>query len=150
MNFYKELRRHDGKKITLEIFVIDGRLEVSIEGGEILLLENKPSKNSDLSKKILNYFNLKCHKAFKPLKANLTPINGRLREGFTEKDCYAVIDLKCSQWLGDEKMELYLRPATIFGNKMDSYLNESKSVPKTKKDKIDDIFSKRTKEEHEF
>lgn len=150
MDFFKELRKYDGKKVSLEIFVIDGRLEVSIEGGEILLLENRPNKSNEISKRVIQYLNLKTGKAFKPIKSNVTPINSRLREGFTEKDCCDVVDIKCLQWLGDQEWEMYLRPITLFGNKMDTYLNESKSVPKTKKEKIDEIFAIKEKEVHEF
>ncbi|MDN6206002.1 MAG: conserved phage C-terminal domain-containing protein, partial [Staphylococcus simulans] len=35
-----------------------------------------------------------------------------------------VIDTKVQQWSGDATMDKYLRPATLFGNKFDDYLNE--------------------------
>jgi hypothetical protein len=34
-------------------------------------------------------------------------------------------------------MVVYLRPQTLFGNKFESYLNESKTKPATKKSKYD-------------
>lgn len=34
-----------------------------------------------------------------------------------------MIDKKCSEWLGNSKMEQYLRPETLFGTKFEGYLN---------------------------
>lgn len=36
-----------------------------------------------------------------------------------------MIDWKTSEWLGNDKMDRYLRPETLFGTKFESYLNES-------------------------
>ena len=49
-------------------------------------------------------------------------IHARLAEGFTFDDFVAVIDKKCSEWLGTE-WEKFLRPETLFGTKFESYLN---------------------------
>ena len=51
-------------------------------------------------------------------------INARINEGYKETDFYKVIDVKCSKWLNDPKMNEYLRPETLFGTKFESYLNE--------------------------
>lgn len=50
-------------------------------------------------------------------------IDARFREGFGEEDFRAVIDNRCSAWLGDEDMAQYLRPETLFGTKFEGYLN---------------------------
>lgn len=50
-------------------------------------------------------------------------IKARLTEGFTVEDFKVVIDKKCAEWIGDEKMEKYLRPETLFGTKFEGYLN---------------------------
>jgi uncharacterized phage protein (TIGR02220 family) len=50
-------------------------------------------------------------------------VKARLAEGFTVDDFKAVIDKKCAEWIGDEKMEKYLRPETLFGPKFEGYLN---------------------------
>jgi uncharacterized phage protein (TIGR02220 family) len=52
-----------------------------------------------------------------------TVIKARLSEGFTVDDFKTVIDKKCAEWIGDEKMEKYLRPETLFGTKFEGYLN---------------------------
>lgn len=50
-------------------------------------------------------------------------IDARFREGFAEADFRAVIDNRAAAWLGDEDMEQYLRPETLFGTKFEGYLN---------------------------
>ena len=50
-------------------------------------------------------------------------IDARFREGFGEEDFRAVIDGRAAAWLGDEDMEQYLRPETLFGTKFEGYLN---------------------------
>lgn len=50
-------------------------------------------------------------------------IKARLNEKFTVEDFKTVIDKKTAEWIGDEKMEKYLRPETLFGTKFESYLN---------------------------
>ncbi len=50
-------------------------------------------------------------------------IRARWRDGFRLADFKRVIDAKCDEWL-DTDMEKYLRPATLFGTKFESYVNE--------------------------
>ena len=50
-------------------------------------------------------------------------IHARLEEGFKVDDFKTVIDKKCAEWIGDPKMEKYLRPETLFGTKFEGYLN---------------------------
>ena len=50
-------------------------------------------------------------------------IKARLKEGYTVKDFYTVIDKKCTDWKGTE-YEKFLRPETLFGNKFEGYLNQ--------------------------
>lgn len=86
--------------------------------------ENNKEK-LNLANEIIAYLNLKTSKKFKSTnKETLKHINGRLSEGATLDDFKKVIDIKCSQWLGDPKMEEYLRPSTLFApSKFESYLN---------------------------
>ena len=75
-------------------------------------------------KNIVEYLNQKAGKKFKSTsKDTRQHINARLAEGYTVADFQAVIDKRCAAWLGDPKMEEYLRPATLFGPKFESYLN---------------------------
>lgn len=54
-------------------------------------------------------------------------IDARLNEGFTVEDFEKVIDIKAKEWLGTD-MEKFLRPATLFSNKFESYLNQKEST----------------------
>lgn len=74
---------------------------------------------------IMNYFNSKANKKFKSnTKATLKIIQSRLNENFTVDDFKRVIDIKVNEWANDNKMKMYLRPETLFGNKFESYLNQ--------------------------
>ena len=56
-------------------------------------------------------------------------IRARVNEGFTVEDFYKVIENKVCTWKDDPKMDQYLRPATLFGTKFESYLNEKATKP---------------------
>ena len=74
---------------------------------------------------ILNYFNQQAGTSYRASsKATQQLINARTNEGFTVEDFKNVIDIKVAAWKNDLKMSQYLRPATLFGTKFESYLNE--------------------------
>lgn len=74
---------------------------------------------------ILNYFNQQAGTSYRASsKATQHLINARTNEGFTVDDFKKVIDIKVANWKDDPKMSKYLRPATLFGTKFESYLNE--------------------------
>ena len=85
-------------------------------------------------KEIVNYLNQRTGSQYKST-TNKTQklIKARWNEGFRLEDFETVIDKKCVEWMGDEEMEKYLRPPTLFGTKFESYLNQL-SVKNTKKD----------------
>lgn len=88
-------------------------------------LDGGQQKETD---EIIFYLNEKTGKHYKvktPKTVRL--IRARLKEGFTVEDFKAVIEKKCDDWLGNEKMERYLRPETLFGTKFEGYLNEAPS-----------------------
>ena len=73
---------------------------------------------------IVSYLNEKAGTKYKATTSKTkSAINARLSEGFTVEDFKTVIDKKCAEWIGDEKMEKYLRPETLFGTKFEGYLN---------------------------
>lgn len=78
---------------------------------------------SNIYERIISYLNEKSGKHFRIGNEVKVKIDARINSGATEEDFYKVIDNKCSQWLNDPKMNEYLRPITLFGNKFDSYLN---------------------------
>lgn len=100
---------------------------------------------------IINYLNEKTGKSFKP-STSLTKraITARWNEGFSMEDFKVVIDTMAKQWIGNEKMERYLRPETLFGPKFEGYLQQGKDevevvTPTPRQQKDDDewqaIFS---------
>ncbi|MGJ0848293.1 conserved phage C-terminal domain-containing protein [Tissierella praeacuta] len=87
---------------------------------------NDNNDNKDIYADIVEYLNSKTNKNFKHTsKATQRHISARLNEKYTLDDFKKVIDIKTSHWLGDPKMETYLRPETLFGTKFESYLNEN-------------------------
>ncbi|WP_413211692.1 conserved phage C-terminal domain-containing protein [Lactobacillus iners] len=82
--------------------------------------------------RVIKYLNAKAGTNYRATnKATQRLIKARFNEGMTTKDFKKVIDNKCDDWLKDPKMCEYLRPATLFGSKFESYLNQ-KTKPKTK------------------
>lgn len=85
---------------------------------------------------IVEYLNKRTGKKFKyKSKATQRLIKARWNEGFELDDFKKVIDNKCLDWLKDEKMSEYLRPATLFGTKFESYLNQKTKQTKQQKEK---------------
>ena len=87
---------------------------------------NTENNNNILSicKEIISYLNLKAKKNFKVNTASHHKfIKARLKEGYVLEDFKKVVDIMVSKWEGTE-YEQYLQPQTLFGNKMDNYLNQ--------------------------
>lgn len=63
---------------------------------------------------VLEYLNEKAGRDYRPVKANLSLITARLKEGATVEECRAVVDAKVEEWSADTKMRGYLRPKTLF------------------------------------
>lgn len=75
---------------------------------------------------IIDYLNFKTGRNYNAkAKCNRDAIKARFNEGATLEDFKNVIDKKVFDWLKDKKMNIYLRPTTLFGTKFDSYLNQS-------------------------
>ena len=84
------------------------------------------SKTDDIPyDRVIKYLNAKAGTNYRATnKATQRLIKARFNEGMTTKDFKKVIDNKCNDWLKDPKMCEYLRPATLFGSKFESYLNQ--------------------------
>lgn len=90
--------------------------------------------------KILNAFNLICGKSFRPTVGNLKPINARLKEGYDYQDFVAVIEHFNKLWSNDPKFSPYLQPTTIFNNKFDGRLEQTKNANIERLDPLDVLF----------
>jgi len=83
------------------------------------------SERKILVDQVIQYLNEKTNSDYKPsTQRTLSLIRAREREGFTLEDFKKVIDIKTEEWLTDSRMNQYLRPATLFGSKFESYLNQ--------------------------
>lgn len=97
---------------------------------------NNINTYTDEIKEIVTYLNERTGSKYRPsTKETKSHINARLNEGFTVEDCKTVIDVKTDEWLGDEKMQKFLRPQTLFGTKFESYLNQ---LSPSKKEKVEE------------
>lgn len=77
-----------------------------------------------ICKEILDYLNEKTGKNFKSTtKAHQKFIIARLNEGYKLEDFKYVVDVMYARWKFTD-YEQYLQPQTLFGNKMDNYLNQ--------------------------
>ena len=91
--------------------------------------ENTKTENNNnkllICKKVISYLNLRAKKNFKVDTASHQKfIKARLKEGYVLEDFKKVVDVMVVKWKGTE-YEQYLQPQTLFGNKMDNYLNQS-------------------------
>ena len=90
--------------------------------------ENTNTENNNnkllICKEVISYLNLKAKKNFKVDTASHQKfIKARLKEGYALEDFKKVVDIMVAKWKGTE-YEQYLQPQTLFGNKMDNYLNQ--------------------------
>ena len=116
-----------GSQITLQ-----GQSNNLTGGSQITLHNNISNKNIDniLIKDIVAYLNEKTGSNYKwQSKDTQKHISARIKDGYTFNDFKTVIDVKSAEWLGDMKMSRYLRPATLFGTKFESYLNQKPGKP---------------------
>jgi len=86
-------------------------------------------ENPDV-RSVLSYLNDRAKRNYRPVKANLSLIAARLKEGATVDECRAVIDAKVAEWASDPKWSKYLRPETLFNaRKFAQYVGELDSNP---------------------
>ena len=83
---------------------------------------------SSLSSDLISYLNDKAGTSHEPTRSVIKQIQGLLDSGYTPFQIRTVIDKKCDEWLGDDKMRGYLRPSTLFGSKFDEYLSAPVSL----------------------
>ena len=93
-----------------------------------------PKKKTDLMpavSEIIAYLNDRAGTKYRVYsRATQELIKGRLDERYTVEDFKRVIDNMAAAWKGDERMEQYLRPETLFKRShFESYLN-TKPKPK--------------------
>lgn len=104
--------------------------DVSVTSRDGTDIDKELDKERDIDKEkipysdIIKYLNEATSKSFKVTQKWKDLIKARWNEGQRLDDFKKVIDVKTNQWLNNQEMNKYLRPATLFGNKFDDYLNE--------------------------
>lgn len=82
------------------------------------------NENVNVIKDVIDYLNNKLGTRYKYTTKDIqSHIKARLKEGFEYKDFVCVIDKKYKEWNGT-KMQIYLRPITLFSTNFQSYLNQ--------------------------
>lgn len=141
----KEVRQ--GNKLPNRIYIsaVDGTVNSTVSELEILqsgtvnntvseleILQTNKTDNNEIDNnnklsictEVITYLNLKTKKNFKVNTASHQKfIKARLKEGYVLEDFKKVVDIMVAKWKGTE-YEQYLQPQTLFGNKMDNYLNQ--------------------------
>lgn len=141
----QETHKQDCKKTTnKDAENLQTSLRVSYNNKEL----NKELKDKELSNKdilsakpdripyaeIVDYLNEKAGRQFKSsTKKTQSLIRARFNDGWKVDHFKTVIDNKVAQWKGDNNMQRYLRPDTLFGTKFEGYLNED-APKKTKQE----------------
>ncbi|TWT12054.1 conserved phage C-terminal domain-containing protein [Streptococcus sp. sy004] len=105
--------------------------------------KNKTDINNNIlftCQEILAYLNKVASKNFQAKsRSHQKVIQARLKEGYSLDDFKKVVDVMTASWKGTD-YEQYLQPQTLFGNKMDNYLN--KPMPK-KAQQVNDSIDER-------
>ncbi|UQS85817.1 conserved phage C-terminal domain-containing protein (plasmid) [Apilactobacillus apisilvae] len=85
---------------------------------------SKTEHDHSAAKEVIAYLNERTGKHYRNTSSNYRMIEPRLKD-YSVDDLKHVVDVKCSQWINDSKMNKFLRPATLFqASKIDGYLNE--------------------------
>ena len=135
IEYIREGEQIKQRNIYIEVSTNIDRVSINVgEGYQQKFKESTTSFNTTINKDIVEYLNLKTNSTYNHnTEGTVKNINARLNEGYTLEDFKTVIDKKTKQWLKDEKMNTFLRPITLFGNKFESYLNEKVEIVKEKK-----------------
>lgn len=82
----------------------------------------KADETAEVASSSLEHLNKKTGSCYDQTDTSLELIGSLLSAGYTEEDIRTVIDKKCAEWMGDDRMRPYLRPSTLFGEHFEEYL----------------------------
>ena len=146
----KEVRQGNNLPNRIYISAVDGAVDGTVNStvseleilqsgtvnstvSELEILQTNKTNNNEIDnnnnklsicKEVVSYLNLKAKKNFKVDTASHQKfIKARLKDGYVLEDFKKVVDIMVAKWKGTE-YEQYLQPQTLFGNKMDNYLNQ--------------------------
>lgn len=104
--------------------------EYDIEDETLGLVGESEGKPPPIEAEILAHLNAKAGRSYRRTDGNLKLIAARLRE--VDGDAAGVktmIDRQCALWLGDPKMEEFLRPETLFGKTKFGGYYDNRNLP---------------------
>jgi uncharacterized phage protein (TIGR02220 family) len=132
-----------GSELTVKQPLFNGRKGKEGKGKEGKgIMSISPRIDANVSK-VIDRLNAKAGTSFRNVESHAKLIRARIGEGYTVEDLLSVIDSKTSEWVGDEKMERYLRPETLFSQKkFSTYIGQANVIPLKKKDTsswVDDV-----------
>lgn len=140
---YKEKNLLVIKKLDKKISEIEAQKTIELKKQKSIPKQN-PNDKIKIVEQIILHLNNCAGKNYKTnSKIAINHINARLKDGYEFDDFIKVIEIKSTKWLGT-KYEDYLTPNTLFGVKMESYLNESIVIEKTKQEQNYEQVSKAT------
>ena len=84
-------------------------------------------KNEDIER-VVSFLNEKAGTKFKSDSVATQKSLTKLFVKFSAEEVEKVITSKSAEWLNDANMKKYLRPSTLFGNKFETYLEESNFI----------------------
>ena len=104
--------------------------------------EKKDIYDAQISE-IIDYFNQVAGKHYTGRsESHRKCITARLKEGYTVEEFKQVIDNMTREWMGDEKMERYLCPETIFNGKFETRLNNTETKAQKEKRETDELHER--------
>lgn len=138
----KENKEINKEKKENDIFTTNRKRVSRKKSKELAQIENEKISISFVPK-IIDFLNQKTGKNFlstntKTRKVIIT----RRKEGFTLTDFKKVIENQTRIWKDVPIMRPYLRPETLFGNKMESYLNSQTKLTKTQQKVEEHVIDK--------
>ena len=118
------------EKVPLDKIKIKNKKKIKSNRGKESPSVSKPCLEA------LGYLNKRAGTNYGPAKDTVQKLSARLKDHPLEA-IKKVIDIKCAEWLGNPRMEQYLRPATLFGpEKFEQYVGQ-RITPEIQQ-KIDD------------
>lgn len=117
--------REEAKKCFLSL---KGTELIEVSGTRIKTTQlwNQHFINEDLVPQIIVFLNETLSSKYSASNGDTQKhIRARLKDGYTLHDFMLVIESRCAEWNEDAHMRQYLRPATLFGNKFESYLQHA-------------------------
>ena len=136
LGFIATIGRQDDVTMTPECLPDDAPETETETETDIETDKKTLSVEPDIFSSVITYLNQKAEKKFKVTANHRKFMNARINEGFNFSDFQLTIDNMVKVWKDDPKMERYLRPSTLFSNKMDGYINlnpEAKEKTETEK-----------------